>query len=411
MDPVPSSLGAPSALMPRSPLHAAPRIALTVGAVAFLADASAIPLATLAHHLSDSLPILLATTSFAAVGCFVAYRQPRNPVGWLMLALGTSSLVGLDAIAYSLVRYRLGHADLPLGLVAVFLTPLEWASVLLLLPLPVLLFPDGRLSRPWRRLMWSYLAIATIWLIGLVALDVEGLVRPLIVDSGGSFVTVDTPPAGWERFATNGLVVIVYVALALAGVARQLLAFRGSTGERRQQLKWLLGAGAVCFLGLFAALASGSNPTGVAAVVSDAGLIAITALPVGFGIGILKYRLYDIDRIISRTISYTIVTGLLVGLFAGLVLLATRALPFSSPVGVAAATLAAAALFNPLRRRTQRLVDRRFNRARYDSEATVAGFAARLRDAVDPDTIRNELLDATGRTLEPTHASVWIRRD
>jgi len=411
MDRVPNALSGLGAVMPGSLLRPVPRIALTIGAAAFLVDATAIPLAALAHHVSDSLPIFLAATSFAAVGCLVAYRQPRNPVGWLMLALGTGSLVGLDAVAYSLLRYRLGHAGLPLGLVAVVLAPLEWVSVLLFLPLPVLLFPDGRLSRPWRRLMWCYVAFAAVWLIGLLALDVDGLVRPLNIDSGGSFVSVDTPPAGWERFGTNGLVVIVYALLAFAGVARQLLAFRGSTGERRQQLKWLLGAGAVCFLGLFAALASGSNPTGVVAVVGDAGLIAIAALPVGFGVGILKFRLYDIDRIISRTISYTVVTALLAGLFAGLVLLATRALPFSSPVGVAAATLAAAALFNPLRRWTQRLVDRRFNRARYDFEATVAGFAARLRDAVDADTIRGELLDATGRTLEPSHASVWTRRD
>ncbi len=139
-------------------------------------------------------------------------------------------------------------------------------------------------------------------------------------------------------------------------------------------------------------------------------MVAIAALPVGFGIGILKYRLYDIDRIISRTISYTIVTALLVGLFAALVLLATEALPLSSPVGVAAATLAAAALFNPLRRWTQRVVDRRFHRLPYDSEATIAGFAARLRDAGDADTIRGELLDVTGSTLKPSHVSVWIRR-
>ncbi len=238
-----------------------PRIALAVGVVAFLVvDAAAIPLAALAHHLSDSLPIFLAATSFAAVGCFVAHRQPRNPVGWLMLALGASSLVGLDAISYALLRYRLGHAGLPIGLAAVFLTPLEWASVLLLLPLPVLLFPDGRLSRPWRRLMWGYLAIAGIWLIGIVALDVDGLVRPLNIDSSGSFVTVDTPPAGWERFAANGLVVIVYAALALASAARQLLAFRGSTGERRQQLKWLLAAGGSASWGCSRPLLPGATP-------------------------------------------------------------------------------------------------------------------------------------------------------
>jgi hypothetical protein len=127
------------------------------------------------------------------------------------------------------------------------------------------------------------------------------------------------------------------------------------------------------------------------------------------GVGILKYRLYEIDRIISRTLAYAIVTGLLVGLYAGLVLLATQVLQFRGPVAVAAATLAAAALFNPLRRRVQRIVDRRFNRARYDAEQTVAAFAARLKEALDLDSIRGDLTAVVQTTLEPAHVSVWIR--
>ena len=137
--------------------------------------------------------------------------------------------------------------------------------------------------------------------------------------------------------------------------------------------------------------------------------LGLAALPVGIGVGILKYRLYEIDRLISRTLSYLIITGLLVGVFVGIVVLATDVLPFSSPVGVAASTLAAAALFNPLRLRVQRLVDRRFNRARYDAEAIVAAFTLRLRDAVDLDTVRGELLAAVDGAVQPAHASVWIR--
>ena len=137
--------------------------------------------------------------------------------------------------------------------------------------------------------------------------------------------------------------------------------------------------------------------------------ISVVALPVGIGVGILKYRLYDIDRLISRTLSYLIITGLLAGVFVGIVALATDVLPFSSPVGVAASTLAAAALFNPLRLRVQRLVDRRFNRARYDAEAIVAAFTLRLRDAVDLDTVRGELLAAVHGAVQPVHATVWIR--
>jgi hypothetical protein len=129
------------------------------------------------------------------------------------------------------------------------------------------------------------------------------------------------------------------------------------------------------------------------------------------GVGILKYRLYEIDRIISRTLSYAVVTAILAGTFAGLVLLSTRVLPFSSAVGVAASTLAAAALFNPLRARVQRAVDRRFNRTRYDAEATVAAFAARLRDAVDPDMVEADLLEVVASAVQPAHATIWMRRE
>jgi hypothetical protein len=134
------------------------------------------------------------------------------------------------------------------------------------------------------------------------------------------------------------------------------------------------------------------------------------ALPVGIGVGILKYRLYDIDRIISRTLAYAIVTGVLVGVYAGLVLLATEVLRFHSTVAVAASTLAAAALFNPLRRRVQHAVDRRFNRARYDADEAVAAFAGRLKDAVDLDSVRDDLTGVIQKTLEPANLSVWVSR-
>jgi hypothetical protein len=137
--------------------------------------------------------------------------------------------------------------------------------------------------------------------------------------------------------------------------------------------------------------------------------LGLAALPVSIGVAILRYRLYEIDRIISRTLAYVIVTGLLVGLYAGLVLLATEVLRFHSTVAVAVSTLAAAALFNPLRVRVQRSVDRRFNRARYDADQTVAEFAGRLKDAVDLDSVRDDLAAVVHKVLEPAHVSVWIR--
>ena len=141
---------------------------------------------------------------------------------------------------------------------------------------------------------------------------------------------------------------------------------------------------------------------------SIAGTLGILVLPVSLALGILKFRLYDIDRIISRTVAYAVLTGILVGVYAGLVLLATQVLAVKSPVAVAASTLAVAAQFSPLRRRVQRAVDRRFNRARYDADQTVAAFAARLKDAVDLDAVRDDLASVVAKALEPAHVSVWM---
>ncbi len=188
--------------------------------------------------------------------------------------------------------------------------------------------------------------------------------------------------------------------IGLSFVGHQVLSWRRADGDRRQQLKWLACGGAVAAVSLLLAAA-----LGVAWL-----LAGLAALPVSIGVGILRYRLYDIDRIISRTLAYATVTGLLVGVYAGLVLLATRVLPISSPVAVAASTLAAAtaaALFSPLRR-VQQVVDRRFNRARYDADQMVAAFAARLQDAVDLNSVRDDLATVVGQALEPAHVSVWI---
>ena len=179
---------------------------------------------------------------------------------------------------------------------------------------------------------------------------------------------------------------------------------------RREQLKWLMAGSVVTFLATLTFLFTASG-TGVIRVVAAAAALAIGSFALAIGVAILRFRLYEIDKLISRTLSYALLTGLLVGVFVGLVLLTTRVLPFSSPVGVAAATLAAAALFTPLRSRLQRLVDRRFNRARYDAEATVAAFGARLRDAIDVDTVLAELSSVAARSLEPATVMVWVRND
>ena len=142
---------------------------------------------------------------------------------------------------------------------------------------------------------------------------------------------------------------------------------------------------------------------------ASAGFLTIVALPISIGVAILRYRLYEIDRLVSRTLSYAILTGLLVGVYFSVVTLATRALPLSSPVAVAASTLAAAALFSPLRNRIQHMVDRRFNRARYDAEEVVDAFTRTLRDAIELDTVSGRLAGVVERTVHPAHVSLWIR--
>jgi hypothetical protein len=164
---------------------------------------------------------------------------------------------------------------------------------------------------------------------------------------------------------------------------------------------------AVCMVaGALTLRLAGSH--GILQAADQGATIAMGALPASIGVAVLKYRLFDIDRIISRTLAYAIVTGLLVELYAGLVLLATRVFGSRTPVAVAASTLVAATLFSPLRRRVQRVVDRRFNRARYDAELTAAAFAALLKDSVDPDAVRADLASVVQKTLEPAHVSVWM---
>ena len=209
--------------------------------------------------------------------------------------------------------------------------------------------------------------------------------------------------AGWWNVLQD-LFFPLLIACWLASIASQALSYRRSSGERRQQLKWLLAGSAATLVALGLVALLGSVPW-----LSDViGVIGFLALPVSIGVAVLKYRLFDIDRIISRTLAYAIVTGLLVGLYAGLVLLATQVLGVHSTVAVAAATLAAAALFNPVRRRVQLRVDRRFNRARYDADQMVAVFAARLKDTVDLDSVRDDLASVASQALEPAHVSVWI---
>ena len=228
------------------------------------------------------------------------------------------------------------------------------------------------------------------------------------IDSSGDLAIIDHPTGAAALWgAITGVWFVVLAVCLVAAVVQQAAGYRRASGVRRQQLKWLASGAVVAVIcGVFGAVLN--NAPGVWQVVGEVLVAGIAALPASMGVAILRYRLYDIDRIISRTLAYAIVTGLLIGLYTGLVLLATQVLSFHTPVAVAASTLAAAALFNPLRRRVQLRVDRRFNRARYDADQMVAAFAARLKDTVDLDSVRDDLAGVVHQALEPAHLSVWI---
>jgi hypothetical protein len=361
-------------------------------------------LAGLVHQLTPRHTVVVGTlaVAFGGVGVLVARRQPGNRIGWILLGFVTLLVLGRLAGSYAALDYRVGHRALPLAPVAVVLANTVLVLGLLSAPLIILLFPDGRLPGPrWRWVLWVYAGLVAC-VMTVIAANAIALVanHDIRVDPSGNLTSSGHLP-GWlanPPVWIGAVVVVGLVGIALSIVGRQVLSWRQAMGERHQQLKWLAFGAAVTVVWLIGMLVFGNLP-----------VVGIAALPVSMGIAILKYRLYDIDRIISRTLAYAIVTGLLVGTYAGLVLLATRVLAFSSTIAVAASTLTAAALFNPLRQRVQQVVDRSFNRARYDADQTVAAFAAQLKEAVDLDSVRDDLAAAVQKALEPAHISVWIQ--
>jgi hypothetical protein len=302
------------------------------------------------------------------------------------------------------------HGSLPLGAVAVIVQP-TWAPAIVLVGFALLIFPDGILPAGRSRwLVWAVTALSIAWIVGALGIAVSAIMGHNIhVDSGGNLLTEDRIPAAWAWYGdVQDIVLPAYAASIVLWAIQQVSKYRHATGDRRLQLKWLYSGAALSIVGGVLLLGAGSDASAFNPV-AIVGAVGLAALPISMGVAILKYRLYEIDRVISRTLSYALVSGLVVGTYVGVITLATKVLDFSSPVGVAASTLVAVALFNPLRRRAQHLVDRRFNRARYDAEVTLAAFRARVRDAVDLATVQSELVDAVHGAFEPTHVGVWIR--
>jgi hypothetical protein len=384
---------------------ASTRSAIALGTLVFACNAAALVLMAEASYATAELVRLAALLPTVAVGTLVAARRPRNPMGWLMLGCGFFFSTQAIGTAYAVVDYHLHHGMLPLGRLAIVLQP-GWAMGMVFVAGLLWLFPDGHLpSGRWRRVGGLLFAGGVIFGLLMYGQWISVAVRRVMpVDANGTPALIEHPDSSMILWIVIENVGFIALLLSwLVWLVLQIPKYRRSTGDRRLQLKWLYSGAAIFILCLGVGVLQMTGP-----VVSDVLAIGVAALPIALGIGILKFRLYEIDRIISRTVSYALVTGLIVGVYIGVVTLTTDVLSFSSSVGVAASTLVAAVLFNPLRRRAQRLVDKRFNRARYDAEATVAAFADAMRASADLPGVQRELVATVNQAFEPVHVSVWV---
>ena len=328
----------------------------------------------------------------------ICLRRPSNPYGWVWSAYALGWAVVGFTDAYKLY---VSAGARPLW----WASPIAWVggiaipSLFALTALILLLFPDGRPpSRRWRGLAWT---IGAVGLLGTVA----AALRPVHDTPVGNPLAVEGAVGDTLRavadFAITGLLFAVLVS-----AVSLLLRFRQARGQQRQQLKWLAYGGGLFAALLVIALVGLQAPRLWNAVLET---LSFGALYTAVGVAVLRYRLYDIDRLLSRTLSYGLLTVLLGGGYAGLVLGLGQLLGRDSSLAVAGATLAVAAVFQPARRRIQAAVDRRFNRRRYDAVRTIGAFSARLRDQLDLDTLSTELLGVVDQTMEPTWASLWLR--
>jgi len=359
----------------------------------------------LASLTAGHLPSIVAAVIAATVGAVVATRRPRHPAGWLLLAMGLSltlSSAGSGYKWYGLVArpgslpaagYLAGLAD---GINIVYIACAGFV---------LLLTPTGSLPSPrWR--WWARLAAAAAVVFVLVSVVTPRPLYPEYPDVGSPIgvQALEDPPLALV-VPLAGVVVLVALVVGAGSLVGR---FRRARGVERQQLRWLAWGAVLAAMFLVAAITElaldDDTPLFQAAI--GACLVSLT---LATGAAILRYRLYDIDRILSRTLAYGLLTVLLGLGYAGVVLGLGRLLPEGSSLVVAAATLAVAAVFQPLRRRVQAAVDRRFNRRRHDAARTIAAFSTRLRDQVDLDALHGELLAVVGQTMQPTHASLWLR--
>jgi hypothetical protein len=364
-------------------------------------------------------PHLFLVPGFAVVGLVLAVRRPGNAIGWLFVGMGLVAAVQAFAFEYAVRALVTAPGSLPAAAWLAWVATWTFLLNLPALALLLLLFPDGRVPSPrWRVVPWLLgVAVAgvTVWVMlrpEPINADVFTIANPAGV------AALDDPAIRAVRVVPN---ILAFLTLFVGPVACALAPFvrrRQAQPVERQQLKWLAfvagGSGLAGAIGFLMASFGNSAATVVGGLLLLVALVGIAVgIPVAVGLAILRYRLYEIDRIINRTLVYALLTAVLGLGYAGVVLMLGQL--FGGVGGnppswaVAGATLAIAALFQPLRRRIQQAVDRRFNRRRYDTARTIEAFSARLRDQVDLDTLTGELLAVVDQTMQPTQASVWFR--
>jgi hypothetical protein len=354
---------------------------------------------------ASTVPSVLAALVATTVGVVLASRRPRHPVGWLLLGLGLA--VTASGVADGYARYGLlaRPGALPAARWVAVYSPATLGLGFVCVGFILLLTPSGSLPSPrwrwWARLMAAGPALFLVTLAvgpGLVIAPYDAVIDP-----------VGHPALAGAVRAAIAVAIAMAAGGLVAGAWSLVLRFRRATGVERQQLRWVAFAAALTVPPAAVVLAGAATGATAAALVVLAAGVCMALLPLATGAAILRYRLYDLDRIISRTVTYGLLTALLGLGYAVVVLGLGRLLPQDSGLVVAAATLAVAAAFQPARRRIQRLVDRRFNRRRYDAAQTIAAFSARLRQEVDLDTLTAELLAVVDQTMQPTAGSLWLR--
>jgi len=362
----------------------------------------------------NAIYAVLGLVSTATVGALVASRRPRNPVGWLLLTFGLLVVVSLVAVGYVAYGLLARPGALPATDAAVVLVYAlnDSGAPVPVLALALLLTPTGSLpSRRWRWLGFALAAVAVASVIGgpfnhrPLEPPLESVTSPLGIDLAAS-----SPTVRLLYEVVGGVLSVAFPLVIVAATGSLVMRFWRARGVERQQLRWVALAAALVPVAVLVAIAASTigGPAADTVVTFAIGTVS-WLVPLALGAAVLRYRLYDLDRIISRTLAYGLVTLLLGGGYAAVVLLLGRLLGRSSSLAVAGATLAVAALFQPVRRRVQAVVDRRFNRRRYDAARTIAAFSTRLRQQVDLDSLTGELLAVIEQTMQPIQASLWLR--